>query len=57
MGVVDHDTRRLVWAAPGRSSATVGEFFDLLGEQRCSQITTGGLYLIGESSWRAAIGL
>jgi len=39
MVVVDHDTRRLVWAAPGRSSATVGEFFDLLGEQRCSQIT------------------
>ncbi len=39
MVVVDHDTRRLVWAAPGRTSATVGEFFDLLGEQRCSQIT------------------
>ena len=31
MVVVDHDTRRLVWAAPGRSSATVREFFDLLG--------------------------
>ena len=27
MVVVDHDARRLVWAAPGRSSATVGEFF------------------------------
>lgn len=39
MVVVDHDTRRLVWAAPGRSSATVGEFFDLLGEARCAQIT------------------
>ena len=39
MVVVDHDTRRLVWAAPGRSSATVGEFFDLLGEERCAQIT------------------
>jgi transposase len=39
MVVVDHDTRRLVWAAPGRNSATVGEFFDLLGEQRCTQIT------------------
>ncbi len=39
MVVVDHDRRRLVWAAPGRSSATVGEFFDLLGEQRCRLIT------------------
>ena len=39
MVVVDHDTRRLVWAAPGRNSATVREFFDLLGEERCAQIT------------------
>ncbi len=39
MVVVDHDTRRLVWAAPGRNSATVREFFDLLGPQRCAQIT------------------
>ena len=39
MVVVDHDTRRLVWAAPGRNSATVREFFDLLGPDRCAQIT------------------
>jgi len=39
MVVVDHNTRRLGWAAPGRTSATVGEFFDLLGENRCAQIT------------------
>ena len=39
MVVVDHDTRRLVWAAPGRTSATVNEFFDLIGEDRCAQIT------------------
>ena len=39
MVVVDHDTRRLVWAAPGRNSATVREFFDLLGDDRCAQIT------------------
>lgn len=39
MVVVDHDQRRLVWAAPGRSSATVAEFFDLLGPERCAQIT------------------
>jgi transposase len=39
MVVVDHDQRRLVWAAPGRTSATVGEFFDLLGPERCALIT------------------
>lgn len=39
MVVVDHDARRLVWAAPGRSKATVGEFFDLLGAERCKLIT------------------
>lgn len=39
MVVVDHDTRRLVWAAPGRNAATVREFFDLLGPERCAQIT------------------
>ena len=39
MGVVDHDVRRLVWAAPGRNSDTVREFFDLLGPQRCAAIT------------------
>jgi transposase len=37
--VVDHDARRLVWAAPGRDKATVGRFFDLLGDERCAQIT------------------
>jgi transposase len=37
--VVDHDTRRLVWAAPGRDKATLNKFFDALGEERCAQIT------------------
>jgi transposase len=37
--VVDHDTGRLVWAAKGRDSATLQTFFDLLGEQRCTEIT------------------
>ena len=37
--VVDHDSGRLVWAAPGRDKATVHAFFDALGEQRCAQIT------------------
>jgi len=39
MVVVDHDRRRLVWAAPGRDSATVRKFFTLLGPERCQQIT------------------
>lgn len=37
--VVDHDTGRLVWAAPGRDSATLNSFFDALGEDRCNQLT------------------
>ena len=37
--VVDHDTGRLVWAAPGRDDATLQAFFDALGDQRCALIT------------------
>lgn len=37
--VVDHDTGRLVWAAPGRDDATLGRFFDQLGAERSAQIT------------------
>lgn len=37
--VVDHDTGRLVWAAPGKSAATLEVFFDLLGPRRAAQIT------------------
>lgn len=44
--VVDHDSGRLVWAAPGRDKATLNTFFDALaesgvhaGEDRCSLIT------------------
>jgi transposase len=36
--VVDHHTGRLVWAAAGRDRRTVLQFFDLLGEERCTQI-------------------
>jgi len=35
---VDHDTGRLIWAAVGKTKATLETFFDLLGEQRCQQI-------------------
>jgi transposase len=37
--VVDHESRKLIWAAPGRDRATLAKFFDLLGAQRCAQIT------------------
>jgi transposase len=37
--VVDHDTARLVWAAPGRDAQTVAAFFDALGDERAAQIT------------------
>ncbi|MBW8060804.1 MAG: ISL3 family transposase, partial [Solirubrobacterales bacterium] len=36
--VVDHDTGRLVWAAPGRDTKTVEAFFDQLGEKRCKRL-------------------
>jgi transposase len=36
--VIDHDSNRLVWGAAGRESSTLEAFFDLLGEQRSSQL-------------------
>lgn len=36
--VVDHDTGRLVWAAPGRDRDTLESFFDALGPQRSTLI-------------------
>ena len=37
--VVDHDSGRLVWAAPGRDTATLNGFFDALGTERAARIT------------------
>ncbi len=37
--VVDHDSGRLVWAAPGKDKATLARFFDALGQERCAAIT------------------
>jgi transposase len=36
--VVDHDRRRVVWATPGHSSATLGAFFDALGAEGIAQL-------------------
>jgi len=37
--VVDHDSGKLVWAAPGRDTATMNAFFDALGPERAGQLT------------------
>ncbi|MCI0689724.1 MAG: ISL3 family transposase [Sporichthyaceae bacterium] len=37
--VVDHDSGRLVWAAPGNDGATLAGFFDALGPDRAAQLT------------------
>lgn len=36
--VVDHDSGRLVWAAPGRDKKTLEGFFDLLGDERAAKL-------------------
>jgi transposase len=36
--VVEHDTGRLLWAAPGRDRKTVEKFLDLIGKERCNQL-------------------
>jgi len=38
--VVDHVERKVVWAAPGKSAATAGEFFTALGPERAANIKT-----------------
>jgi len=37
--VIDHVSGRLIWAAEGRSRKVVGQFFELLGPERCARIT------------------
>lgn len=37
--VVDHDSGRLIWAAPGRDKKTVHAFFDALGPERSAALT------------------
>lgn len=37
--VYDHDSNRLVWAAPGRTEAVLAQFFHLLGPERGQEIT------------------
>lgn len=37
--VIDHDSKRLVWASAGRDKATVRKFFDDLGQERSKLLT------------------
>lgn len=50
--VVDHDTGRLLWAAPGHDRATLRGFFDRLGPARCALITHVSA---DQASWIAEI--
>lgn len=49
---VDHDSGRLVWAAPGKDKKTLNAFFDLAGEERCQKIalvsTDGATWIADE---------
>jgi transposase len=48
--VVDHESRRVVWAADGRDEATLERFFDLLGPKRSKRlrfVTADGAAWIG----------
>lgn len=47
MCVTDHDTGRLIWAAPGRSEQTAAGFFQALGPDRCRKLTAVSLDLHG----------
>ena len=45
--VVDHDTRRVVWAGEGRSADTLRAFYDELGPDRCAAIETVTIDMCG----------
>ena len=47
MCVVDHDSGRVVWAAPGRSQLTAAGFFQKLGPERCRRIQAVSVDLHG----------
>jgi transposase len=52
---VDHDTGRLLWAGVGKEKATLAQFFDLLGEERCKKIqlvSADAAEWIGKMVWR-----
>jgi transposase len=50
--VVDHDSGRLVWAAPGRDKKTLARFFDALGRSRSWKLR---LVSADAADWIAAV--
>jgi transposase len=51
--VVDHETARVVWAAPGRAPSVAAAFFRELGPERCRQVEAVSVDLHG--GWLAVI--
>lgn len=45
--VIDHDTKRVVWARPGKDAATLAEFFKDLGPERCEKLDAVTLDMSG----------
>lgn len=45
--VVDHDTSRIIWAGKGRGADTLGEFFDLLGEEGVAKLELATIDMAG----------
>ncbi|MDA1267002.1 MAG: ISL3 family transposase [Planctomycetota bacterium] len=45
--VVDHERQRVVWAAKGKSAATLKRFFEELGPERCAQLEAVTIDLSG----------
>ena len=45
--VVDHERRRIVWAAKGHSAATLKAFFEELGPERCAKIEVATIDMAG----------
>jgi transposase len=37
--VTDHDSRKLIWGAPGKDAAAFGAFFDAIGEDAAGRLT------------------
>ena len=45
--VVDHDSKRVIWAGKGRGAATLFEFFDLLGEEGVKRLKLATIDMAG----------
>jgi transposase len=51
--IVDHDTGRIVWCAPGKTTANLHAFFDALGEGRAALIEAVSCDMTG--GWAEAV--